>query len=77
MNRNNFRGSNAYLGRAMSLEEIAQVEGVTKERIRQIEKRALNKVNKYLLQRFGESVTLWDILPFQEKENHYEQMQSL
>ena len=77
MNRNNFRGSNAYLGRAMSLEEIAQIEGVTKERIRQIEKRALNKVNKYLLQRFGESVTLWDILPFPEKENHYEQMQSL
>ena len=66
-----------YKDRCMTLEEVAAIEGVSRERIRQIEERALKKVHKMLLEKYGESVTLWDILPFWDKENHYEQMQSL
>ena len=72
MKRNNFRGSAAYLGRAMSLEEIAQLEGVSKERIRQIEQRALGKIQKYLKARFGDSITVYDLLPCVKEEYIYD-----
>ena len=65
----------AYKGYAMSLRDIAAIEGVSAERIRQIEERALKKIHKMLLEKYGSSVTLWDILPFWDKETHYESMQ--
>ena len=64
-----------YKGYNMSLREIAEIEGVSAERIRQIEERALKKVHKMLLEKYGSSATIWDILPFWDKETHYEQMQ--
>ena len=72
MKLNNLRGYNGYSGRAMSLEEIAQLEGVTKERIRQIEKRALGKIQKYLKARFGDSITVYDLLPCVKEELSYD-----
>lgn len=58
----------------MTLEEIALELGVTRERVRQIEARALEKIRLYLLQRFGNSVTLYDILPSIRKELSYESL---
>jgi Sigma-70, region 4 len=52
----------------MTLDEIAPIIGVSKERVRQIEVAALKKIKLYLLQRFGESVTIDDILPSTRKE---------
>ena len=72
MNRTILRDGNGYSGRAMSLEEIAQLEGVSKERIRQIEQRALGKVQKYLKARFGDSITVYDLLPCVKEEMSYE-----
>ena len=72
MNRTIHRDGNGYSGRAMSLEEIAQLEGVSKERIRQIEQRALGKVQKYLKARFGDSITVYDLLPCVKEEMSYE-----
>ena len=73
MNRiNNLRGYNGYSGRAMSLEEIARLEGVSKERIRQIEQRALGKIQKYLKARFGDSITVYDLLPCVKEEYIYD-----
>ena len=57
--------------------EVALELGVTRQRVDQIEKKALRKIKYLLLQKYGNSVTLWYILPFWDKENHYEQMQSL
>ena len=62
---------------SMTRLEIAKELNVTPQRIEQIEKKALRKVKHILLTKYGNSVTLWDILPFWDKENHYEQMQSL
>ena len=46
------RKSVPYGGRAMTLDQISQELGITKERVRQIEKRALQKLNEKL-QRLG------------------------
>ena len=46
------RKSVPYAGRAMTLDQISQELGITKERVRQIEKRALEKLNDKL-QRLG------------------------
>ena len=62
---------------AMTFEEIAAEMGVSHQRVKQLEKRALNKVRVYLLKRFGDTVKMEDILPILDKENIYEQMQSL
>lgn len=59
----------------MTLEEIALELGVTRERVRQIEARALEKIRLYLLQRFGESVTIWDTIPNYKEIPNHEQMQ--
>ena len=61
----------------MTQAEVALELGITRQRVDQIEKMALRKVKYILLQKYGNSVTLWDILPFWDKENHYEQMQSI
>lgn len=61
----------------MTLEEIALELGVTRERVRQIEARALEKIRLYLLQRFGESVTIWDIIPNYKEIPYHEQMPCL
>lgn len=61
----------------MTQVEVALELGITRQRVDQIEKKALRKIKYHLLQKYGNSVTLWDILPFWDKENHYEQMQSL
>ncbi len=71
------KNPDVYKGYNMSLREIAAIEGVSPERIRQIEEKALKKIKTMLLQKYGANATLWDILPFWDKENHYEQMQSL
>jgi len=57
--------------------EVALELGITRQRVDQIEKMALRKIRYLLLQKYGNSVTLWDILPFWDKENHYESMQSM
>ena len=40
-------------GVAHTLEETAQLLGVTRERVRQIERRALQKIRKALAERYG------------------------
>lgn len=45
------RKSVPYAGRAMTLDQISQEMGITKERVRQIEKAALAKLNAKLLAR--------------------------
>ena len=47
----------------MTLDEVGLELGVSGERVRQIEAKALKKVKDYLLERFGESVTIYDIIP--------------
>ena len=47
----------------MTLDEVGLELGVSGERVRQIENKALKKIKDYLLERFGESVTIYDILP--------------
>lgn len=42
------RKSVPYAGRAMTLDQISQEMGITKERVRQIEKKALEKLNAKL-----------------------------
>jgi hypothetical protein len=61
---------NAY----MTLNEVGAELGISGEAVRQAEARALKKIHKYLLNRFGQSVTIWDILPLLDKETHYVKM---
>ncbi len=61
----------------MTLEEIANIEGVSTQRIQQIEQRALKKIREYLLKRFGNSVTINDILPSLNKGDYYESLSCL
>lgn len=42
----------------MSLQEIGDILGITRERVRQIEKSALDKIRKYLLQNPNKAETL-------------------
>lgn len=71
MKQKNRSKCGAYEGLNMSLEEVAIIEGVSKARIQQIEQKALNKIRKYLLNRFGSSVTMEDILPILNKESNH------
>ena len=61
----------------MTLDEVGLELGVSGERVRQIENKALKKVKDYLLGRFGESVTIYDIIPAYKEVYRNEQMQSL
>lgn len=54
------RKSVPYGGRAMTLEQISQELGVTRERVRQIERDALKKINARLKAR---GITAADVLP--------------
>jgi transcriptional regulator len=54
--------------------EVALELGITRQRVDQIEKMALRKIRYLLLQKYGNSVTLWDILPLLDKETHYVKM---
>ena len=49
MNTNQVQGR----GVAHTLEETARLLGVTRERVRQIEKRAIDKLRRYLRLRYG------------------------
>ena len=46
---------------AMTLQEVADIEGTTTQRISQIEQRALKKIRKYIAERFGDRVKMEDI----------------
>lgn len=63
MKQKNRPKCDAYKGLHMSLEEVAAIEGVSRSRIQQIEQRAFEKIRKYLYDRFGNNVTMDDILP--------------
>lgn len=60
--------------RAMTVQEVATEIGVSFQYVSIIEKKALAKVKEYLLNRFGGSVTMYDIFPNLEKETIHDKM---
>lgn len=64
--------------REATLYEVAAEMGISHERARQLEVRAIRKLKKTLLDRYGDSISLYDILPTLSGRGDYdEQMQSL
>ena len=59
----------------MTLDEVGLELGVSGERVRQIENKALKKVKDYLLERFGESVTIYDIIPAYKEVYRHEMLE--
>ena len=64
--------------REMSLNEVAAELGVSHESVRCTEIRAIRKLKKTLLERYGDSISLYDIIPALSGRGDYdEQMQSM
>lgn len=63
----------AWNGAVMTHKEIGDIIGMHKNNVCTLEKQALRKVKEYLLRRFGDRVTIEDLIPYyKEEDTEYE-----
>ena len=77
MSKKIYRSFKDGIERAMTLNEVAAEMGISHERARQLEVRALSKVRKVLFDKYGDSIQLHDIIPSLISKGDYDESLSL
>ena len=73
----NYKSTKDGIERELTLHEVAAELGVSYEVVRTTEVKAIRKLKKILLEKYGNSITIYDIIPALSGRGDYDEQMSV